>query len=183
MRLIAIILFSLWASIALAETTYEVTGVSEDDVLNIRKGPRASSAKVGEYQAGESGIQIFSTQGNWGLVGRSDPEGWVNMRYLRVTEAASEVELPMACSGTEPFWSLAINSASKATYTDPETEARIYVVRDFERIDKDAAMSLVAGGSVSITAETCSDGMSDNVYPYAVNVLLPGGRKLKGCCR
>jgi len=29
----------------------------------------------------------------------------------------------------------------------------------------------------------CSDGMSDTVHPYSVNVSLPGGRHFAGCCR
>ena len=63
--IIAVIFFSFGLSRAFAEDTYVVTGVSADDVLNIRKGPSASAPKVGEYRPGESGIRIYRRKGNW----------------------------------------------------------------------------------------------------------------------
>lgn len=182
-RIVAIVLFSFWTSFAIAETTYVVSGVAGGETLNIRKGPSAKAAKVGQYKEGESGIRLFERKGNWGRVGKESPEGWVNMRFLKAVKEPEGVKLPLACLGTEPFWSLKIDSPTKATYTDPETKKKIYDVRDFERIDLDATMSLATGGSVTVTAEKCSDGMSDKTYPYTTHILLPGGRELSGCCK
>jgi uncharacterized membrane protein len=170
---------------ALAEDTYEVTGVAADDVLNIRKGPGASAAKVGEYRPGESGIRIYRRKGNWALTGRYDPknpEGWVHARYLKLTMAAARLELPKSCAGTEPFWSLEIASEREARYSELDGSPQVLAVTGFSRSGRDAAMKLGSGGNVSVTAQSCSDGMSDNVYPYAVRVGLPDGRQLSGCC-
>lgn len=168
-----------------AAATYEVTGVRADDVLNIRAAPRASAKKVGEYGPRDKGIRIYRRSGNWALTGRSDPnrpDGWVNTRYLKVTIAPARVELPISCLGTEPFWNLAIQSEWRAIYTDPENPERRYRISEFRRSGRDATMRLGNGGRVSIRAENCSDGMSDNQYPYSVRVLLPNGVKLRGCC-
>ena len=170
---------------ASAAPTYEVTGVSADDVLNIRQAPRASARKVGEYGPRDKGIRIFRRDGNWALTGRSDPgqpDGWVNTRYLKVTTATARLELPISCLGTEPFWNLTVQSNRRAVYTDPETTERPYRVSEFRRSGRGATMRLGDDDSMSIAAESCSDGMSDNQYPYSVRILHPDGRELNGCC-
>jgi uncharacterized membrane protein len=169
-----------------SQITYEVTGVSSDDVLNIRQAPRVTAAKVGSYGPRASGLRIFRREGSWALVGPANadkPDGWVNARYLKKTMASARLELPQRCLGTEPFWSLTINSTRRATYSDPEIKARHYAVGEFRRVGKGAHMRLGSNGRVVIAAGTCSDGMSDNVYPYSVRVSLPGSGNLNGCCR
>jgi uncharacterized membrane protein len=183
--IIASILFSFWTTSALAEDTYEVAGVDTDDVLNIRKNPSASAPKVGEYRPGESGIRIYRRKGNWALAGRYDPknpDGWVHARYLKLTVAAARVELPKSCAGTEPFWNIEINSEREARYSQPDGSPQAFKVTEFSRSGRNASMKLDSGGKVSVMAQSCSDGMSDNVYPYAVRVDLPDGRQLNGCC-
>jgi len=178
-------LFLLCIVQAWAAPVYEVTGVRADDVLNIREAPRATARKVGEYGPRDKGIRIYRRSGNWALTGRSDPDqpdGWVNSRYLKVTAAPLRVELPISCLGTEPFWNLAIQSRWRAVYTDPETAKRQYLVTEFRRTGPNATMGLGNGGRATIAAGNCSDGMSDNQYPYSVRVLLPSGVKLSGCC-
>jgi uncharacterized membrane protein len=179
-------LSALAVSAMAAPATYEVTGVAPGDVLNIRLAPRASAPKVGQFGPRDSGIKLYERRGDWALVGRDNPnrpDGWVNARFLKQTVAAARVRLPLACLGTEPFWSLKILSAARAVYDDPETPSRRYRVADFRRSGADATLRLVPGGRVAIAADRCSDGMSDNVYPYAVRLTLPGGRRLSGCCR
>ena len=183
--LFVVALFLLGIVSASAASTYEVTGVRADDVLNIRAAPRASAKKVGEYGPRDKGIRIYRRSGNWALTGRSDPgrpDGWVNTRYLKVTTATARVELPISCLGTEPFWNLTIQSMRRAIYTDPETPERRYSVSEFQRSGQHARMRLGMDGRASIVAKNCSDGMSDNRYPYSVRILLPDGRELNGCC-
>lgn len=171
--------------IAHAQATYEVTGVAANDVLNIRLAPRASAPKVGSYGPRESGIIVHRRRGGWALTGRggSKPDGWVNARFLKRTFAPAQLRLPLQCLGTEPFWSITIRSPSRATYSDPEVASRPYAVSQFRRIGRGATMRLGADGQIAITAARCSDGMSDNIYPYTARVRLPGGRSLAGCCR
>jgi uncharacterized membrane protein len=166
--------------------TYEVTGVATNDVLNIRLAPRSSAPKVGFYGPRDSGIKIFERRGNWALTGRTRanvPDGWVNSRFLRLTAAGRRVRLPLKCLGTEPFWSLTIQSPTRAVYDDPETPARRYRVSGFQRSGPNATLRLLPGGRVTIAVDRCSDGMSDNIFPYSTRVRLPDGRQLRGCCR
>lgn len=172
--------------IAAAPSTYEVTGVSSNDALNIRSGPRVTAPKTGSYGPRDSGIRIYRREGNWALVGLANadkPDGWVNARYLKKTMASARLELPLQCLGTEPFWSLIISSTRRAAYSDPEAKERRYAVSDFRHAGKGAQMRLGSNGRVVIAAETCSDGMSDNIYPYSARVIALGGRNLSGCCR
>lgn len=181
----ATIFFSLGLASAFAEDTYEVTGVSADDVLNIRKIPSASAPKVGEYLPRESGIRIYRRKGNWALTGRYDPQkpdGWVHTRYLKLTAAAASLQLPVSCSGTEPFWAIVINTTESATYSEPDRTPQDFPVSEFSRSKQNASMLLDVGGGVAIRAGSCSDGMSDNIYPYAVQLRLPDGRQFNGCC-
>ncbi len=172
-----------FGTVASAAAIYEITGVPPDDVLNIREAPRATARKVGEYGPREKGIRIYRRHGNWALTGRNRADGWVNTRYLKLTMAALRVELPISCLGTEPFWALTIDSTRRATYSDPETAEHRYRVSAFKRMGRGAAMRLDGTGRASIAAEkNCSDGMSDNRYPYSIRVLLPDGRELAGCC-
>lgn len=168
------------------ESLYEVTGVSAGDVLNIRSRPSASAPKVGSYGPRESGIRIYRRSGNWALVERADPQnpdGWVNARFLKRTVATRRATLPFQCLGTEPFWSVTVHSRERATYSDPETQARAYSVSNFVRIGSDARFRLGGAARSRIEAQQCSDGMSDNIYPYTAKIRLPDGRTLDGCCR
>ena len=64
--------------------TYQVTGVEQDDVLNMRSGAGVRYSKVGAIPAG-SGCVIKSRQcrRNWCRVNYAGTSGWVNMRFLR----------------------------------------------------------------------------------------------------
>jgi uncharacterized membrane protein len=178
--------FSLLTGTPAAAQTYEVVGVAEGDVLNVRLAPRSSAPKVGDFGPRDSGIKVYERRGGWALVGRDNPgrpDGWVNARFLRRTVATAQVRLPLRCLGTEPFWSLTIHSVRRATYDDPEGSSRPYSVGNFRRSGRDATMRLGGSGRVAVAANSCGDGMSDNLYPYSVRVTLPGGRRLDGCCR
>lgn len=184
---VAVVLFMLPAVAMAGEAlTYEVSGVAANDVLNIRKGPSASTAKVGSYSPRDSGIYIVRRAGNWALVGRADharPDGWVHMRYLKQTMAEAEVPLPLVCFGTEPFWSLSFEANGKAIYSDPENAETDYTTASVNRAGQGAGIAFGEKGAASITAESCNDGMSDNQFAYSVRVTMPDGRVLQGCCR
>lgn len=84
--------------------------------------------------------------------------------------------------GTEPFWSLDIDRGAIA-YSTAEQPAP--VAGRAARSEEGGALKLagtLAGRTidVSIVPDTCSDGMSDRIYPYAVTVRL-GAETLRGC--
>lgn len=84
--------------------------------------------------------------------------------------------------GTEPFWSLAIDGGAVAYST---AERPTPVTASVARIEQGDGLELAGtiGGrpiNVRVVPETCSDGMSDRSYPYAVTVAI-GTERLRGC--
>ncbi|MBU2581592.1 MAG: SH3 domain-containing protein [Alphaproteobacteria bacterium] len=64
--------------------TWQVTNVAAEDVLNMRAGPSASYAKVGEIPSGTACvIKTGGCVANWCRVSYADMTGWVNVKYLR----------------------------------------------------------------------------------------------------
>jgi len=92
------------------------------------------------------------------------------------------------CTGTEPFWSIDI-SESGITFQTPDAGPVTYPFTP--PINKGDVIefftSLGSGGDQStlkiiLRPGTCSDGMSDTVYPYSVEAALDG-RSLRGCAK
>lgn len=100
----------------------------------------------------------------------------------------------LKCIGTEPFWSLALSRGAfgyhdSADYLDMEGTARTFTL---ERPYNDAKGTLSVSGhndadesAVHLTLERtgqCSDGMSDIVFEYALEIVQQGHPSLRGCC-
>ncbi len=86
--------------------------------------------------------------------------------------------------GTEPFWSAAVDGA-RLTYSTPETPESTSIVVS----RRDAGNGVLYTGSIDgkplelrIRRATCSDGMSDTVYPFAV-IRRIGPDSVRGCAR
>ena len=178
---------------------YEVTGVSEDDVLNIRTAPTADAAIIGAFTPGQSGIEVISIDGNWGMVNSGEQSGWTSMRYLM--QQANTQDIPVAeqafsCYGTEPFWSLthtpaqsillnALYSEKTLSLPNPTVTFPIgFVPRDGVLVAKDDTSRLTA----FVNLQSCNDGMSDRQFGMSISVLVEGisspddSYVLKGCC-
>jgi heat shock protein HslJ len=99
-------------------------------------------------------------------------------------------EPPLICFGNEPSWRLDLTEAGKARFSTPDSPAVDYVGAAStlawrkESVWRGRATAPDGGELVAFLREgACSDGMSDTVHPYSVNVSLPGGRHYAGCCR
>lgn len=89
--------------------------------------------------------------------------------------------------GTEPFWNVTV-SKKGIVYSSPEIKKLTFpysapipaqgrpldVVRVYRLRSKDNSMLIIKKVSA------CSDGMSDNKYPYSATLIL-GDRVLDGC--
>ncbi|WP_143171042.1 COG3650 family protein [[Phormidium ambiguum] IAM M-71] len=98
--------------------------------------------------------------------------------------------------GTEPFWNLTINRNaivySAPDFSSTETNIRTYTYpyvapKPAEGRPIDVVRVYRLNGQPNGTliikkVDSCSDGMSDNVYPYAVTLIL-GDRVLEGCAK
>jgi uncharacterized membrane protein len=106
-----------------------------------------------------------------------------------VSLAANPLPSTFECFGTEPFWSIKVapgRARADLMFIDrryafaptsvQQTMNRpdIWLVRGSGRIAK---LSLV------VRREACSDGMSDNEYPYSAVAAISGLRPIAGCCR
>lgn len=96
--------------------------------------------------------------------------------------AASPVPAKFRALGTEPFWNAQIDGEA-LTYTTPEDQKgrRVTLARrdrangaEFSGKLGDAAIH------IAVTKRTCSDGMSDRSYPFAV-ILTLGSDRREGC--
>ena len=192
-RALLLALLTALATPALATPTlYDVTGVSANDVLNIRAEPSARARIVGTLPANARGLEVVDTGPNgWLRIYDGTRTGWVNGRYL--VRAAAVAAPQLTCLGTEPFWSLT-RFDNTLTYDTPEAAPRALTLRAglTDGLNPVRTQAMIAGdGRGRLTAvlrsEQCSDGMSDEVYPLGVTVILDGSgqssRLLTGCCR
>jgi heat shock protein HslJ/uncharacterized membrane protein len=104
--------------------------------------------------------------------------------------ASWAAEPPLICFGNEPFWSLDLTEAGKARFSTPDSSPVDYrgagntLLPRNETVWRGRAAGPGGGELVALLrAGRCSDGMSDTVHPYSVNVSLPDGRHYAGCCR
>jgi uncharacterized membrane protein len=90
----------------------------------------------------------------------------------------------MQALGTEPFWSVEVNGAA-LHYTTPESPAGTRIATTVTPEAGGTRYSGVLGGEafwLLIVPGTCSDGMSDTVYPFVATLTL-GARSERGCAR
>jgi uncharacterized membrane protein len=103
-----------------------------------------------------------------------------------VDSAAHTAPVPsIRAIGTEPFWGLRIDAAGLRFTTPEDTAGRWLPVTTPARIgDTLRWVGAVDQDSfdIRIWKATCSDGMSDNEYPYTATVRI-GDRDLMGCAR
>ena len=99
-------------------------------------------------------------------------------------------EQPLICFGTEPFWSLELTEPGTARFSTPDSPPVDYLgaastlAPRTETVWRGQPTAADGGELVAFLRQgPCSDGMSDAVHPYSVNVSLADGRHLGGCCR
>ena len=186
---------SLLATPAFAQVfpeVYVTTGISSDDTLNIRAEPSGSAPIIGEYGPFTLNIEVLRTtpDGQWGMVGTGEGNGWVFMRYLERSDQNYPYEFsrPIRCLGTEPFWNLNVTVRGNE-YLELGMEPR-----DLEMIQSANAFNgglavFQEGPTLNRTLITkrgyCSDGMSDREYGWQATLFTeaPDGNYVQsGCC-
>ncbi|MGQ0567115.1 MAG: SH3 domain-containing protein [Gemmobacter sp.] len=176
---------------------YSVTGVAANDVLNVRAEPDAGAAILSGLAPDAARIEVvgLSPDGDWAQVNAGDMAGWVALRFLARDPGPdwTALQTPLACYGTEPFWSLRIDpSAATATFETPIESARpMWIDRAaiVEGGPPAAGFLLRDGGGAgfaTVAAGACSDGMSDRMMGLTATLFTPSGTGLSGysgCCR
>lgn len=188
--LVAAIL-TIWASPGAAQSfpaRFSVTGVAEDDVLNIRAAPSASAPVLDVLSPHAKGVEIlgYSADGAWARLGLPEGEGWVARRFVaeEPVEDPRKVPLPLRCVGTEPFWSLSVDGAD-AVFETPDEGPR--PLRPIGRAESFRGFVLAFDDrgetrDLTVMRAECSDGMSDRPYGFTALVWNRGEEVLEGCC-
>ena len=186
--------------------SFRVEGVAEGDVLNIRYKADADSPLAGSIPAGAAhveGLDAPKTVGSatWQRVRYGGVTGWVNARFLKPNGpgapagAAAPPKIdaltPLVCFGAEPDWGLTFGADGAVVCggncNPPPSGLRVTKILagrsgtpdGFDLVDGQGKQWLSA---VVAKTDQCSDGMSDDPYPYE----FAGNGKLgnlKGCCR
>jgi len=93
-------------------------------------------------------------------------------------------EKPFQALGTEPFWAVEV-LPGQLRYSDPENIAgTTFPATESREATGVRYFGTMSGQPISLLVQpgTCSDGMSDTVYPWTA-VLTKDGRRLQGCAR
>ncbi|HEX6859828.1 MAG TPA: hypothetical protein VF138_06480 [Caulobacteraceae bacterium] len=93
-------------------------------------------------------------------------------------DTAEDFARPLRLTGTEPFWGIQIGE--KITLQRPD-HPEVVVTNAGPTVNGDVAVWNARGLTIRLEKGVCSDGMSDNRYPYQATVTVDGGEMLKGC--
>lgn len=173
---------------------YDVSGVAADDQLNVRAAPDAGAEIIGALSHAQTHVEITATNDDqsWGRVNTGERAGWVSLAYMdRQAGSALPDAGALRCFGTEPFWSLDAVPGEDIGWSEPETtlpRLRADALRTAEGRFEPYVLTFGGpgqGGTLLIhPVETCSDGMSEQLYGLSGDVVLTGRaeRAVSGCC-
>ncbi len=184
---------------------YDVVGVAEDDVLNIRSGPGAGFEIIGTLPHDAEGIEVVhpSEDLDWGRINHGDGAGWISLLYAVPQPGQWYGQMPdiRQCFGTEPFWSLTLGHPS-LSFATPDAEPIDGLVSGLfashsrrDRFMQKAVLLSPETGPLDVVLSlrtiACSDGMSDRAYGIDLDLLITDPSTedglfrpvlLSGCC-
>ena len=180
---------------------FAVTGVAGNDTLNVRNDADVEAGIIASLPHDAGGLAV---SGRWQayegsvwwevlLENSTETRGWVNSRYLASETDYSRLEsdYPLECQGTEPFWALSVDGAvatGDAYYLENQTFAasawqNAFGMRGwFAVVLAPTSEASQKDGILTVTRTVCSDGMSDQGYPFLTTLVLPDRSVYGGCC-
>lgn len=171
---------------------FQVYGLSDGDVLNVRSGPSAKSRDLGDLVPNQKiEVTVFDVSGTWARVIWDEGNAWVSRRYLEPVATPrmkpSEIPANMLCTGTEPFWSFAVENGAVARFSamggDPSDNPILW-----NGVSANHTLRLglaTADWRAFVQKKTCSDGMSDRLYGLQIDLIGTEDKPmmLSGCCQ
>lgn len=170
-----------------------VANIAGDDILNVRSRASVDSPDIGDLSPGEQ-VEIvgLSEDGRWAQIIVPEGNGWISTKFLEpVSRPQSNGGLPLnlACTGTEPFWSLQLGPDEMATLNIADVEEQLPVPLEWSGTSRNlgpGAYGFSGGGASGVLRrEQCSNGMSDQEYGWAIDIILLNGASSQlysGCC-
>lgn len=190
----------LWATQDRWPALFDVVGVADDDVLNVRADPSPNAPIIGTLSPDQRDVEVLNPneRETWGRINFGERTGWVSLTYLTRQPGQWYGSVPDTayCGGTEPFWALNIDegAVSFTLATEVPQQGRIdqlsqsrnnpgrhVLVGTLERDQGAQYLDFVA----LLSKEMCSDGMSDRAYGYGVEVITGNAEGFdlwSGCC-
>ncbi len=178
-----------------AQTSYYKVTESMTEHLNVREEPSSDSKDIGDLKPGTQPFEILEVDetGQWGRILWLEKTAWVSLRFMQPIElphlANTIVPIGLLCAGTEPFWTMEIESAESAVLSTPESVTPMSLTNvsvSKNRSKHPVAIELLASNYTAITVvsrKACSDGMSDINYNWAADIVMqPELGLLSGCC-
>ena len=165
--------------------------VSAGSSLNVRAQPTVASSRVGSLAHGQTGIEVTAADptGNWGRINHEGMAAWASLAYLQAQPAPT---VPpgdrLTCAGTEPFWALEIVQGQSAVLKRPgeaDLPLAAATAQPASNRFEPFLVDLGASHAAILHRETCSDGMSDQLFGLSALLLdlAAGGKTLfTGCC-
>ena len=191
MRLLVVLLLFTASPLAADDfpALYSVNGVAANDVLNIRQAPDPTSPIIGTLAPDAAGVEVVDESDGWASVNTGEALGYAAARFLSAESGSPwyQLEQPISCSGTEPFWSFEIDTPKMTTtFTSATSEKpRVLPIQGLwpgNSWSTSAAVA-VAEGMAVLRHEACNDGMSERGYGIAIDIFLNGGNhRISGCC-
>ena len=176
---------------ASASQVHDVKGVEWGDVLNIRASASASAPIVGAIPYNGRGVDVVGTAaGGWVKVNYRTVSGYVSAKFL--TPARDDnAPLPgtLVCNGTEPFWTISISPKGTTYQFQDEAKEPMALGAFTQASNRNDGWMAVGGSPKAPTAavlsrsEACSNGMSDELFPYSITAKIPNGGVVSGCCK
>ena len=168
---------------------FDVAGVADDDVLNVREAPNASSPIIGSLPPG-SVIEVVKPNetGTWGQVNLGEGHGWASLKYLERRPNQMDGDYPevTTCWGTEPFWHLERRDGQIVYSILGLDQFDVAEELDWEKttVSHRHRYSFKSEKTVGvISRQYCNDGMSDMENGLELNlILLNEDLHLQGCC-
>ncbi|MEM6480255.1 MAG: SH3 domain-containing protein [Pseudomonadota bacterium] len=196
--LLFLVLFSGMASVAHSDSLpafYDVAGIEQEDVLNIRAAPELSSRILSTLPHNATNLEIVAldTNGEWGQIIFEESNGWVSLKFLarQAGQPDDELPRPLACFGNEPFWNLTLPMGEPAKITRMDAEPILVDTLDpVTSANQTDRYAVFGQGEEQVFTfifhrDQCSDQMSDRAFGMSVDVFMTeesGVSYVTGCC-
>ncbi len=184
--LLLFLLIAVGPGAAVAQSLHDVTGVSADDVLNVRSAPTIRSNKIGSLAADAQDIEVTAMDNGWGRINLGETAGWVSLRFLAQQPAGDyALAQTLQCFGTEPFWNLSLTQGQTARFEALGLEAGEQAVGLLQASANRPDRFWLQGsnGAIAVIRRAeCNDGMSDRLFALEIDLHLPSDVFVSGCC-
>lgn len=172
-----------------------VTRVADDDVLNMRAEPTAKAAVVYSIPYDATNLLRLDIRKGWVKVHYSGHNGWIYDKYVKESAPVSALNVfggELFCVGTEPHWNLETQKQI-VRLSELDDDTSLLISSNFRNSVNRTDTWLVSLSTPErerllnqaiIQKQVCSDGMSEEDYPYTIQLLTTYHTKLmSGCCK